>query len=173
VTRSLRIIVSALAACLLITGCGGDDPIPPKVARSLVRGLDDVEKEVRAGECRQTRPTLGRLDQTARTLPERVDEGKKATIEAGLGRLRELIKAQCRQKPKPKPKTPPPPVQTTPEPAPPALEPRAQPETAPKPPEPEQPKSNPNPTPEPEQPTPELPEMPEVPEMPEMPAVPN
>jgi predicted small lipoprotein YifL len=173
-----RVIVLA-ATAWVIAGCGSGGPLPPEVAGSLVRGLDDLEQKVRAGECRQTRATLQRLDQTARSLPEGVDEATRETLESGVDHLGELLKTQCKQKPKPRrkkkaePRISSPPVQSTPEPEPRVIGPQAQPEPTPEQPMPEQPQSDTQPTPEPEQPPPTQPEMPDMPDLPNPPDPPN
>jgi len=174
VIPGFRVIVLAATACV-IAGCGSGDPIPPEVAGSLIAGLDDVEQKIRAGECRQTRPTLRRLDQTARSLPEGVDEGTRATLESGVDHLGELIRTQCKRKSKPRrkkkaePRIPSPPVQRTLEPEPRVIGPPAQPEPTPEQPTRERPQSDTPPTPEPEQPTPTQPEMPDLPNLPDLP----
>lgn len=123
--RKLPLLLALLlVAVALLAGCGGaDEPIPAASARALVRDLDVVEQRVRAGECRQARATLRRLDRTAAALPEGVEAGVRATLSGGVDRLASLVQAQCRQKrPKPvvqeKPEPIAPPVDTTPEPAP-------------------------------------------------------
>jgi outer membrane biosynthesis protein TonB len=134
-----------LAALALLPACGGsDEPIPAASARALVRYLDAVEQRVRAGECRQARATLRRLDRTAAALPEGVEPSVRTTLSGGVDRLAGLVQAECRQKrPKPvvqeEPEPIAPPVDTTPEPAP---------EPAPEP-EPEEPPAEEKPKQEP------------------------
>jgi hypothetical protein len=175
VARGLGVII--LAAFLLTAGCGGGDPIPSKSSEAFLRGLGQVEQKIRARECRRANPVLRQLGQTARTLPQGVDEATRATLTAGFNRLGELVRTQCKSKRKPRrrkgsqPVTPPPPAQMAPEPAPRRTEPPTQPEPTPAP---QEPGSRAQPTPEPQQPTqPTPPQMPEIPEIPEVPDLPN
>ncbi len=120
--QRLRHTIAAVAvAVLAAAGCGAGDPIPANTAASIIRGLDDIEQRVDAGECRRARTTLRALERRVRALSDKVDPEARSTTEAGVARLAELVQTQCKQKPKPKPEpepeplTPTPPVQQTPQ----------------------------------------------------------
>lgn len=140
--RSLRALAPVLVVALVVAGCGGGDggtdQIPVAAARALVRDIDTVERRVRAGECRKTRPTMRRLTATARGLPEDVNADLRATLTGGVERLGRLVQSQCRQKrPKPKPAPAPvveePEVPVAPDPTPVEPEPEPTPEPEPEP----------------------------------------
>ena len=94
-------------AVLAAAGCGAGDPIPANTAASIIRGLDDIEQRVDAGECRRARTTLRALERRVSALPDKVDSEARSTTEAGVARLAELVQTQCKQKPKPKPESEP------------------------------------------------------------------
>jgi hypothetical protein len=110
-------------------GCGEDEgrPIPAGQARDIVARLDEVERRVDARACNDVRDdSLPAIQQSLDDLPSNVDQDVRSTLEDGVGRLTELIEAECVE--------PPAPVQeetTTPEPDP-------------------EPQSDPTPTPDPE-----------------------
>ncbi len=142
VALSLSGIVVAAA------GCGEDEgrPIPTRTAREIVAGLDEVERRVDARDCNDVRDdSLPAVRKEIEGLPANVDADVRRTLEDGLGRLDELVKAECVEPPEPQ-------VDPTPKPEPkPEPEPTPEPTPAPEPeptPEPE-PKPEPEPTPEP------------------------
>jgi hypothetical protein len=151
-TRRPRRVSPALAAVLaaaalgLAAGCGGEEaaPIPTRSARDIVTRLDEVERRVAADACNDVRQdSLPALEREVGELPERVDPAIRSTLEDGLGRLEELVQAECEE---------------------PAEEPAPEPDPAPEPtPQPETP-IEPEPTPEPQLPEPTVPDTPQVPD---------
>jgi hypothetical protein len=137
--------VLAVGVALVVAACGQDEgrPIPATAARDIVARLDEVERRVAANACNDVRSdSLPALEQQVAGLPKGVDPNVRSTLENGLGRLTELVEAECVE-----PQTQPP-VDTTPDIAP------AEPETTPTPepqPDPDpQPQPDPDPQPQPD-----------------------
>ena len=126
-------------------GCGADEgrPIPARSAKDIVARLDEVERRVDARACNDVREdSLPAIQQEIDDLPSNVDADVRSTLADGLGRLDELIEAECVEPPKPAPQEP------TPEPEP---EPQPDPIPTPEPePEPEPEPTEPDPPPEPD-----------------------
>ena len=121
----------AVAGAGMLAGCGQDqgDPIPQRSARTIVQRLNEVERRIDAGNaCNDIREdSLPALKREVRRLPRRVDKDVRTTLHDGLGRLTELVEAECVEprepgpEPDPEPEPEPEPqiqVPTTPEPEP-------------------------------------------------------
>jgi hypothetical protein len=136
--RGTLAAVLSVASVVVAAGCGGDEgrPIPASTARDIVARLDEVERRVAANACNDVRSdSLPALEQQVAGLPGGVDPNVRSTLENGLGRLRELVEAECVE-----PQTQPP-VDTIPDIAPAEPEPTPTPEPQPEP----QPDQNPQP----------------------------
>jgi hypothetical protein len=165
--QRLRHTIAAVAvAVLAAAGCGAGDPIPANTAASIIRGLDDIEQRVDAGECRRARTTLRALERRVRALPDKVDSETRSTTEAGVARLAELVQTQCKPKPKPEPEpvTPTPPVQQTPQEEP-TVEQPTEPDPVPEEPTRDEPQNNDEPQSEPQPEEPKKPEEPKPPKL--------
>ena len=136
-TRRPALAVGLTLAGIAVTGagCGQDEgrPIPTGAARDLVARFDEVKRRVDARACNDVREdSLPAIQKEIDGLPANVDKDVRSTLEDGVGRLKELIEADCVEPPKAAPQE-----TTTPEPDP-------------------QPQEDPTPTPDPEpEPTPE------------------
>ena len=113
-------VLGALA--LVAGGCGGEEarPIPTRTARDIVARLDEVSRRVDASACNDLRDdSLPALRREVKGLPSNVDGDVRTTLEDGLGRLEELVQAEC-DEPDPTPTQTPdssPQIDTTPEPS--------------------------------------------------------
>lgn len=130
-------------------GCGQDEgrKIPASSARQIVAQLDEVESGAAGGACSKVRnDSLPSLRREIEDLPENVEEDVRTTLDDGLGRLQELVRAECVEPaPAPEPITPTPTPTPQPEPEPtPAPEPTPEPDPTPKP----EPTPEPDPTPD-------------------------
>ena len=89
-----------------VAGCGEDEgrPIPTRAARDIVAGLDEVERRVDSRDCNDVRDdSLPAVRQEIEDLPASVDADVRTTLEDGLGRLDELVEAECVEPPEPAP----------------------------------------------------------------------
>ncbi|HEV2773230.1 MAG TPA: hypothetical protein VGV57_10470 [Thermoleophilaceae bacterium] len=124
-------VAVAVAGMGMLAGCGEDqgEPIPARSARNIVKRLDEVERRIDAqNACNDIREdSLPALRREVARLPKRTDEDVRTTLEDGLGRLAELVEAECvepRERdpaPEPEPEPEPEPqiqIPTTPEPQP-------------------------------------------------------
>ncbi len=122
-------------------GCGGEEgrPIPARSAQDIVARLDEVERRVDARECKDVREeSLPAIEREIDDLPSNVDADVRTTLADGLGRLDELIEAECVEPPKPAPLEPTPEPEPEPQPDP-IPTPEPEPEPAPEPAEPDPP----------------------------------
>ncbi len=101
--RPALVAAVAVTGVGMIAGCGEDegDPIPARSARTIVERLNEVERRIDAGNaCNDIREdSLPALEREVRRLPKRVDEEVRTTLDDGLGRLAELVEAECVEPP--------------------------------------------------------------------------
>ena len=130
--RGPALLVSvAVAGAGMLAGCGEEEgePIPTRSARTIVKRLDEVERRIDAGNaCNDIREdSLPALRREVARLSKRTDEDVRTTLEDGIGRLAELVEAECVEprerdpEPEPEPEPEPQPeieIPTTPEPQP-------------------------------------------------------
>ena len=107
--RARRALASAGALVLTLAalaGCGGQEQtqtIPASSARNLLAQLDEVGRRVNARACSDVRnDSLPALQQHVDSLPDRVDDQVRATLDDGVAHLEELVSSQCRPRPRPK-----------------------------------------------------------------------
>jgi hypothetical protein len=112
------LLALALAVAALAAGCGGSEKIPEQTAAALNRNLETVENRIEAGECKEARAQLRRVDRTVGGVPVDVDPSVRSTLGRGVDHLDELIGKQCKEKPEPVKRPAAPPVVPSPEPAP-------------------------------------------------------
>ena len=116
-------------------GCDADEgrPIPASSAQDIVARLDEVERRVDARECKDVREeSLPAIEREIDDLPSNVDADVRTTLADGLGRLDELIEAECVEPPKAAPLEPTPEPEPVPQPDPiPTPEPEPEPEPEP------------------------------------------
>jgi len=117
-TRRPALAVGLTLAGIAVTGagCGQDEgrPIPTGAARDLVARFDEVKRRVDARACNDVREdSLPAIQKEIDGLPANVDKDVRSTLEDGVGRLKELIEADCVEPPKAAPQE-----TTTPEPDP-------------------------------------------------------
>ncbi len=93
------VAATLVGAALAGAGCGQEAegrPIPTRTARDIVARLDEVQRRVDASACNDVRDdSLPALQQEIDGLPRSVDEDVRTTLEDGLGRLEELVQAEC------------------------------------------------------------------------------
>jgi hypothetical protein len=143
VRRATLAAALAAGALSVVAGCGKEEgrPIPASAANDIIARLDEVERRVAANACNDVRQdSLPALEQEIANLPARVDANVRSTLENGLGRLTELVEAECVE-----PQTQPP-AETVPDVAPAEPEPTPSPEPQPEP----QPEPDDVPTPTPD-----------------------
>jgi hypothetical protein len=94
----------ALAACLLVAGCGSDDEgqgIPRDAAVALDRQLDSIQGRFEFGgaACNDITggddPNTTAVERTINGLPEDVDADVRDALEDGFARLFQLVDEQC------------------------------------------------------------------------------
>jgi len=92
-----RILVSAaLAATLLVAGCGDTAGlIPESDAQSILTGLDRLEQQIDDGDCDNVPATVADLQEQVSELPRSVDARLRARIEEGLANLATLAPRDC------------------------------------------------------------------------------
>jgi hypothetical protein len=125
------------AAAALAAGCGESEgrPIPSGGAQDIVAALEDVQQGVDASACTNVRQSsLPQLQDEVDDLPSSVDRDVRTTLEDGVGRLEELVRAECQEPAEPAPTTPEPDVTPEPDPQP---EPTPEPDPTPQPTEPD------------------------------------
>jgi hypothetical protein len=104
----------AVAALAVLAGCGQAEgqPIPARSAQKIVKRLDEVQRRIDAqNACDDIREdSLPALEREIGRLPKRTDEDVRTTLEDGLGRLTELVEAECEEPPAPEREPEPEPV---------------------------------------------------------------
>jgi hypothetical protein len=96
----------ALAVCLAVAGCGGDDegkPIPQATATALNAELDNVQARVdngSAGACKDILegsrgPNRDRVNQLIDSMPDDVDADVRSALEDSFDNLWDLVQQKC------------------------------------------------------------------------------
>jgi len=102
-------LMLALALCIALAGCGGDDegtPIPAATANALQSELDGVQARLdngSAGACKDILegsrgPNRDRVNELIDSLPEDVDQDVRSALEESFNRLWELVEQDCEDK---------------------------------------------------------------------------
>lgn len=99
--RRLAATLAALALAGAAAGCGGDDegePIPAQQAEPMLDQLDNIERQVAAGNCGSAEFQVtgdGELQDKVAALPDDVDADVRSALEDGVDRLLDLVEEQC------------------------------------------------------------------------------
>ena len=88
------IAASALAAALLLSACGDDEPepsLPLEDAETLIATLGEIQSNVEVGSCVVAREKVGELRTEIEQLPSEVDEDLRRGMENGADQLEILV----------------------------------------------------------------------------------
>jgi hypothetical protein len=102
-------VLLALAAGLVVGGCGGDDegaPIPAETATALNAELDGVQARLdqgSAGACQDILegprdPNMERAQELIDSMPDDVDSDVRSALQDSFDRLWELVQEDCDEK---------------------------------------------------------------------------
>ena len=104
--RGRRFLPLAVAVCLAVAGCGGDDEgeqIPQATATALNGELDNVQARIdngSAGACKDILegsrgPNRDRVNQLIDSMPDDVDADVRSALEDSFDNLWDLVQQEC------------------------------------------------------------------------------
>jgi hypothetical protein len=95
-----RVSLLAVAAAILLAGCGGDEgTIPGENSDQLLTRLDEIEGAVAEGQCEGAQASADLFVDQVAQLPGDVDQEVKRLLTEGGERLQQLATEQCEEPP--------------------------------------------------------------------------